>query len=124
MSKTRVLIVDDEPGFTRLVKLTLEKSGTYEVLEENDSTKAWLTAREFKPDIIFLDIVMPKADGGEVAQQMRSDPTLAAVPIVFLTAIVSQHEAEQEMGGFPFLAKPVSLSAIVSSIEEHLGKKS
>ena len=120
MNKTRVLIVDDESGFTRLVKLTLEKSGAYEVLEENDSDKAWLTARDFKPHIIFLDVVMPRVDGGEVAQQIRSDPLLSAVPIVFLTAIVSQQESEHSMGGFPFLSKPVSLAAITRCIEDQL----
>jgi CheY-like chemotaxis protein len=122
MKKQRILIVDDESGFTRLLKLTLERTGRYEVQEENDGTQAWLLAREFKPDIIFLDIVMPKIDGGDVAQQMRSDPMLANVPIVFLTAIVSEKEGGQEIGGFPFLAKPVSLDAIVRSITEHIGE--
>src|SRR5881296_2951345 len=121
MDKKRIFIVDDESGFTRLLKLTLEKTGNYQVLEENDGTKAWLKAREFKPDLIFLDIVMPKIDGGDVAQQIRSDPALAHVPIVFLTAIVSARETAREIGGFPFLAKPVSLDAITACIQEHLG---
>lgn len=120
MIKTRVFIVDDERGFTRLVKLTLERSGAYEVLEENDASQAWLAARNFKPDIVFLDIVMPRVDGGEVAQQIRSDPSLAHVPIIFLTAIVSQQESQKQLGGFPFLAKPVSLAAITQCIEEHI----
>ena len=121
MSIKRVFIVDDESGFTRLLKLTLEKSGRYVVREENDGTQAWLAAREFKPDIVFLDVVMPKIDGGDVAQQIRSDPSLAHVPIIFLTAIVSAKEGGHEIGGFPFLAKPVSLEALVQCIEEHLG---
>jgi CheY-like chemotaxis protein len=120
--KTKVLIVDDESGFTKLVKLTLERSGNYKVLEQNDGSQAWLTARDFKPDIIFLDVVMPKADGGEVAQQIRSDPSLEHVPVIFLTAIVSQRESHHEFGGFPFLAKPVSIETIKQTIAEHLGK--
>lgn len=122
MSKKRVFIVDDESGFTRLLKLTLEKSGRFTVREENDGTQAWLAAREFMPDIIFLDIVMPKIDGGDVAQQIRSDPMLAHVPIIFLTAIVSKKEGGHEIGGFPFLGKPVSLEAIIQCIDEHVGK--
>jgi two-component system, OmpR family, response regulator len=122
MDKKRIFIVDDESGFTRLLKLTLEKTGNFQVLEENDGTKAWLQAREFKPDIIFLDIVMPKIDGGDVAQQIRSDPMLAHIPIIFLTAIVSNRETKHDIGGFPFLAKPVSLDAITSCIAEHLEK--
>ena len=122
MEKKRIFIVDDEAGFTRLLKLTLEKTGNFQVLEENDGTNAWLQAREFKPDIIFLDIVMPKIDGGDVAQQIRSDPLLSQVPIVFLTAIVSRSETKQDIGGFPFLAKPVSLEAIKHCIAEHTGE--
>lgn len=122
MEKKRIFIVDDEAGFTRLLKLTLEKTGNYQVREENDGTNAWLQAREFKPDIIFLDIVMPKIDGGAVAQQIRSDPLLAKVPIIFLTAIVSRTETNSEIGGFPFLAKPVSLESIKRCITEHLGE--
>jgi two-component system OmpR family response regulator len=118
--KKRVFIVDDEPGFTRLVKLTLERTGKYIVREENDGEKAWLAIREWRPDIVFLDVVMPKIDGGEVAQQIRSDPLLARIPIVFLTAIVSQRESTHHFGGFPFLAKPVSIEAISNCIEEHL----
>ncbi len=121
MEKKRVFIVDDESGFTRLIKLTLEKSGRYSVLEENDGTKAWLAAREYQPDIIFLDIVMPKIDGGDVAQQIRSDPGLAHIPIVFLTAIVSEKEGGHTIGGFPFVSKPVSIAAITKCIEEQLG---
>jgi CheY-like chemotaxis protein len=120
MEKKRVFIVDDESGFTRLIKLTLEKSGQYVVREENDGTKAWLAAREFAPDIIFLDIVMPKIDGGDVAQQIRSDPALAHVPIIFLTAIVSEKEGGHTIGGFPFIAKPVSLEALTRCISETL----
>jgi CheY-like chemotaxis protein len=119
MKPKRVLLVDDESGFTRLLKLTLEKSGEYVVREENDGTRAWLVAREFAPDIIFLDIVMPKIDGGDVAAQIRSDPMLSQVPIIFLTAIVSSKEGGHEIGGFPFLAKPVSVEAIRRCIDEH-----
>lgn len=119
MNPKRVLIVDDESGFTRLLKLTLEKSGGYVVREENDGTRAWLVAREFEPDIIFLDIVMPKIDGGDVAAQIKADPSLSHIPIVFLTAIVSSKEGGHEIGGFPFLAKPVSVDAIKRAIEEH-----
>ena len=121
-TKKRVFIVDDESGFTHLLKLTLEKTGQYIVQEENDGTKAWLAAREFKPDIIFLDVVMPKIDGGDVAKQITSDPLLQHVPIIFLTAIVSEKEGGHLIGGFPFISKPVSLQAITECIAKHLGK--
>lgn len=121
-TKKRVFIVDDESGFTHLLKLTLEKTGRFTVREENDGTKAWLAAREFAPDIIFLDVVMPKIDGGDVAKQITSDPLLQHVPIIFLTAIVSEKEGGHLIGGFPFISKPVSLQAITECIDKHLGK--
>ncbi len=119
-TKKRVFIVDDESGFTHLLKLTLERTGRFTVKEENDGTKAWLAAREFMPDIIFLDVVMPKIDGGDVAKQMTSDPMLQHVPIIFLTAIVSEKEGGHMIGGFPFISKPVSLQAITECIDKHL----
>ena len=120
-NKKRVFIVDDESGFTHLLKLTLERTGRFIVQEENDGTKAWLAARDFAPDIIFLDVVMPKIDGGDVAQQISSDPMLRHVPIIFLTAIVSEKEGGHMIGGFPFISKPVSLQAITECIDKHLG---
>jgi len=121
MKERKVMIVDDEPGFTRLLKLTLERTGRFEVMEENDGTKAWMVARDFNPDIVFIDVVMPEIDGGDVAQQIRSDPALAHVPIVFLTAIVREKEGGHEIGGFPFLAKPVSLDSVIQTIERECG---
>jgi CheY-like chemotaxis protein len=124
MEKRRILIVDDESGFTRLLKLTLEKSGNYSVKEENDGTRAVNVAREFKPELILLDMMMPKIDGGMVASQIKSDPVLGKTRIVFLTAIVSQKEQKQgaKIEGFPFLAKPISLEALRACIEENLPK--
>ena len=122
--KKRILIVDDESGFTRLLKLTLEKTNRYIVREENDGTRAREAAREFRPDLVLLDIVMPKIDGGDVASQLKSDPTLKDTRIVFLTAIVSKQDAMPGgmIGGYPFLAKPVSLAALAACIEENLAR--
>ncbi len=121
MTPTRVLIVDDESGFTHLLRLTLEGTRRFLVEEVNDGRQTLTVARTFRPDIIFLDIVMPDIDGGDVAKQLRADPELADVPIVFLTAIVSPHEAASEtrFGGFPFLAKPVSVATLIATIEAH-----
>ena len=122
----KILIVDDEAGFTRLMKLTLQKTGGYEVIEENDGTRAWETARRVHPDLILMDIVMPNVDGGDVAARIRKDPSLAGIPIVFLTAIVSKKEAVPGglIGGFPFLSKPISLDDLIQCIQENLPRTS
>jgi len=121
MNKKRILIVDDESGFTRLLRLTLEASGRFLVEEVNHGRQALAVARIFRPDIIFLDVVMPEIDGGDVATQFKADPELRTIPIVFLTAIVSSTEANRQssIGGYPFLAKPVSVDAIEKAVEKY-----
>jgi CheY-like chemotaxis protein len=70
----RILIVDNDRDTTHLVKVLLERTGHYLVLEENDAAKAHLSALNFRPDLILLDIVMPETDGGEVAARIQADP--------------------------------------------------
>jgi CheY-like chemotaxis protein len=121
MNAIRVLIVDDEPGFTRLMKLGLERVGNYHVLEENEAVNATRAAREFRPDIIFLDLIMPRIRGDEVAAQIRADPELNGVPIVFLTAVVSGAFGSVQ-DSRPVLPKPVGLDAIMDSIEQYCSR--
>ena len=111
--------MDDEEGFTRLTRLTLTD---YEIHEENRSARALETAQIFEPDLILLDVMMPEFDGGDVAAQIRADPKLKDVPIVFLTAIVTQKEtaAQAILGGYPFISKPVTSERLAESIERHL----
>src|SRR5437762_7985124 len=127
MEKKRIPIIDDEASFTRMVKLNLEKTGAFEVREENKPTNALAAAREFKPDLILLDVIMPTMDGGDVASQIRNDRHLKTTPIVFLTATVSQREAGEEglnSGGDLFLAKPVTLENLINCLNENIRKPS
>jgi CheY-like chemotaxis protein len=120
--KRRILIVDDDANSTHLVKILLERSGPYLVLEENDSAKADQTAHSFKPDVILLDIVMPKIDGGELATQIEADRELHDTPIIFLTALVTHGEAKSglQIQGHPLVAKPISIPELIDAIEKHL----
>jgi two-component system cell cycle response regulator len=120
--KPRILIVDNNRDFTLSAKLGLESAGRYSVWEENQSARAHQTAQRVKPDLILLDIAMPETDGGEVAAQIQSDPTLHRLPIVFLTALVTKAEARSglQIDGHPFLAKPISIPELVVGIERNL----
>jgi two-component system, OmpR family, response regulator len=123
MSLKRLLLIDDEEPFTRLVKLNLEQTGRYIVRIENDGAKALATAREFVPDLILLDVIMPDADGGEVAALIKADAALKAVPIIFLTAAVSQKELDGPsgmIGGRMFIAKPVNKRSLIELIDQQL----
>src|SRR5262245_36878158 len=123
--KKRILIVDDEVSFARMVKLNLEKTGAFEVRTENKASYALAAAREFKPHLIILDVIMPNMDGGDVSNQIKRDRNLRDTPIIFLTATVSKREAGEDglnSGGALFLAKPVSVEVLVARINEHLPK--
>lgn len=123
MEKKKILIIDDEAGFTRVVKLALEETGDYEVRVENKGEKGLSTALEFNPDLILLDVVMPDISGGEVCSQIKSAAGLENTPIVFLTAIVKEQEVGPGVGvisGYPFLAKPVSKKKLIGAIERYI----
>jgi DNA-binding response OmpR family regulator len=122
MYTKRILIIDDEESFCNLVKLNLEETKKYEVRTETKGANAVRAAKEFKPDLILLDIVMPDVDGGEVSQQLKSAEELKNIPIIFLTAIVTDKEVKKEegiIGGRMFLAKPVPLDKLIYCIEEN-----
>jgi len=118
--KKRILLVDDEPALTRMVKLNLERTGDYEVRTENQGSKAIAAAREFRPDLIFLDVMMPDMGGDEISAQLKEDPELSKIKFVFMTAIVTKDETDamgNEIGGNEFLAKPVKTQELIEVIE-------
>jgi CheY-like chemotaxis protein len=119
--KKKVLVVDDEKSFTNLLHLNLEQTGNYDVQVVNWSEDALATARSFKPDIMLLDIIMPRMPGGNVVAQFEADPEMKDLPIVFFTAAVQRSRLEEMDGiisGRPCLAKPASLEEIVAMIEK------
>ena len=128
IQKKKILIIDDEASTTRALKETLEKTGGYEIREENDSTKGVETAREFMPDLILLDMAMPHMDGGEVAFRIQSDEKLKDIPIVFLTAMIRKEEegiksrVSWAYGGRPFIKKPVTREQLIDAIEKNIAK--
>jgi CheY-like chemotaxis protein len=122
VKEKRILIVDDDHDNTHLIKILLEKIGCYLVLEENAAANAHQNARNFRPDLILLDIMMPQRDGGEIAAQIEADPQLQRTPIIFLTALVTKAEAKAglRIQGHPVLAKPISIPELINKIEENL----
>ena len=125
MEKKKILLVDDNPDITRTISLILETTGRYVIREENRGQRALETARDFKPDLIFLDFMMPDIDGNEVAAQLEEDDQLKHIKIVFLTAIVTKGEIESgsvnNISGYTVLAKPVRTKELISCIEDLLG---
>ena len=121
MQKRKILVVDDEPSITRLLKLNLEQTGLYDVAEANSGSEALAKGPDFRPDLMLLDIIMPDVDGGALAGQMLGDERLAEVPIIFLTAAITRDEARETngfIGQFPFLAKPIRMDELLPIIEK------
>ena len=121
-TQRRILIVDNDKNTTHLVKILLEKTGRYVVVEENDSTGAHQRAKNFRPDLIFLDADIPGRGASEIAIQIRTDPELQGTPIIFLTALAMGAEANTglQMDEHPFLAKPIDIQELIKGIEAHV----
>jgi len=123
MVKRKILIVDDEQGFTEIVKLVLESTNKYEVEIELNSSDALFKARRYLPDLILLDVIMVNMEGPDVAAAFREDPVLHEIPTIFLTATVTQKEVDEGrgmIGGQQFVAKPSNLEVLLKSIERNM----
>ncbi len=123
MKKARLLYVDDEVGAARLLKMNLEATDRYEVMVQNWPEDAVATARSFKPDLLLLDIIMPRMPGGNVVEKFENDSELKHIPIVFFTAAVWRERVEEHEGiicDHPCLAKPARLEEVIAIIEKNL----
>jgi CheY-like chemotaxis protein len=117
--------VDDQASDSHLVKLYLEGTNDYLVREENNAELALAAAHEFQPHLILLDVLMPGIGGAALAASFRADPEFKALPIVFLTCVVSKEEVDLcggQIGNYPFLAKPIVLPEVAACVKHHLGR--
>jgi len=123
MAKKKILIVDDEKTFTEMLKLNLDSAGGYDVRIENDARNALLVAMEFRPDLILLDVVMPAKEGPDVFVEIKDHKVLKEIPVIFLTATVTNEEMSNQegmIGGRQFIAKPCSLETLLYVIEKRI----
>lgn len=105
----RVMVVDDDPLLTRLVRINLELSD-FEVEEVWDGSAAMRILEKNPPDLLILDIMMPRMDGWDILKLIREDPSLFELPIVILTARAQEEDALKgwEMGADDYITKPFS----------------
>ena len=118
MAKQTILVVDDERDLLDLIEYNLKKEG-FNVLKAENGQEGIDIAKENKPDLVLLDIMMPKMDGLEAVEIMRKDDDLKRIPIIFLTAR-SDEKTEVEglnKGGDDFITKPISTTKLVSRIK-------
>ena len=119
----KILIVDNDPELTDVLKIALETLAGFRIQTENDPAHALAAAREFAPDLIIMDIKMPGLDGADVAVRLQAEPALAETPIVFLTGTVTEPEIVRhgkKIGGLRFLPKTMRLDAMVACLHDIL----
>jgi adenylate cyclase len=120
----RILIADDNAMNLDILRTRLATHG-YDILAATDGEEALALAREKQPDLILLDIVMPKLDGLEVCRRLRGDPALPFMPIILVTARTDTRDvvAGLEAGGDEYLTKPVDQAALVARVKSMLRMK-
>jgi DNA-binding response OmpR family regulator len=113
VAEGRVLVVDDEDGIRVLCRVNLELAG-YDVLEAGDGATALELARAQRPDLIFLDVMMPQMDGWDVLRKLKEDAGTASIPVVMLTARTSEADQIRAWGEgiLDYLAKPFNPQAL------------
>ena len=121
MTEKKILIVDDDKVLLKILEKTLLSAG-YSVAKAENGRDGIIAAREWLPDLIILDIMMPEMDGGETAEALRADALTKDIPIIFLTSLLTKKE---EGRGNPLLgrkamAKPLIPDDLLHEIKEYI----
>jgi DNA-binding response OmpR family regulator len=116
-----VLICDDEPSLRELIRVSLD--GPYSFAEADDGEKSLEIARRLRPDVIILDMMMPRLSGLEVLSEIRGDRGLAETPVIVLTAQPSTKEEALRSGADIVMVKPFEPEEITAAVEEVLASR-
>ena len=115
--KKTILAVDDDPAFLRLVENNLKAAG-YEVITASDGDEAFKMASSRKPDLVVLDLLLPKVDGWRVCQKLKMDPLCKHIPVILLSGLIEKEYPKQEMeAADAFLGKPVEFENLLATIK-------
>jgi DNA-binding response OmpR family regulator len=123
-SQKKILVVDDEPDVASLLTLMLKSQG-YAVITAGDGQEALEKARGEAPDLILLDVMLPRMDGYKVARMLKFDENYSKIPIIMLTAKIQERDKQTglEMGANDYLTKPFDTAALLEKIKTFLDKK-
>lgn len=118
----KILLVDREPGVTRIIRRALEKTGKYWIKEEHDSQFALHSARWFQPDLILLDSTSTSPDREKFAHEIKTDSALCETPMVCLSSLKpeSQMISGGILSGYSFFAAPVKIDEVLRGVEQLL----
>ena len=118
----KILLIDREPGVTRLIRRALERTGKYWIKEEHDSQFALHSARWFQPDLILVDTATGSADRELLAKQIQTDSNLQQTPFVCLSDLKSESQMVSGgiLSGYSFFAAPVKIDEVLRGVEQLL----
>lgn len=119
----RVLVVDDDPAIVRLLEELLEREERFEVRTASTGYDAGMMTREFRPNVILLDYMLPDVNGNVVCERLRADPELADTRIIIVSGVVRQDEIDALLaaGADDFLAKPFEAEELLARIDAVVG---
>ena len=119
----KVLLVDDYERVLSLVHATLRNDERYQILLARDGEEALDIARLEEPDLIFMDIMMPKTDGYSVCRELKDDPDTSQIKVVLLTALDTEFSRDRgmEAGAVDYITKPFSPIALLEKVDDILG---
>jgi len=120
MSAKRILIIDDEPDFSEVLRKRISFMGEYEVAIAKDGKEGIKKAKENKPDLIFLDIMMPGIDGFEVLKRLKKDIKTISIPVVMLTALTDDESKikASQLYDEAYMSKPTEAEALQAVIDK------
>jgi len=124
MIKKKILVVDDEQDLLDFVKIRLE-ANDYSVVTALDGKEGLAVFKKESPDLVLLDILMPKLDGFQVCQKLKADPLTKNIPVIMLTAVDREKDIIQSkhVGANGYIVKPFDAKTLLFNIKEHLDKE-
>jgi DNA-binding response OmpR family regulator len=122
-AKRKVLVVDDEPSIAKILRKQLEVAG-FDVTVAVDGEDGLAKVRDWKPELVLLDVMLPKLNGHEVCKALKADPELARIPVIMLTAKTQRQDQDlaQRQGADAFLTKPFQLAELLAKVKGLLGQ--
>ena len=123
--RKKVLLADDEDRVLALVEATLGNDGTVQIYSARDGEQALEIARQIKPDVMFLDVMMPKLNGYQVCRALKRDPATRGTKVVMLTGLSQDFDRKKalgEMGADDFITKPFSPVELFQKFEDMVGR--
>lgn len=120
--RRKVLIAEDEEALRALLVATLQDADRYDLLTASDGEESLRLARDERPDLIFLDILMPKLDGVQVCRALKGEPDTSGIKIVMLTALAQEtnREAAMRAGADDYITKPFSPTTLLDKVDRAL----